>query len=66
MSTITNTDIESPKYKAMLEGHLKNKDFFNVEAFPLATITIINAVRGSGNSYKIMANLTIKGYYSSY
>ena len=61
MSTITNTDIESPKYKAMLEGHLKNKDFFNVEEFPLATITITNAVRGSGNSYKIMANLTIKG-----
>ena len=61
MSTITNTDIESPKYKAMLESHLKNKDFFNVEEFPLATITITNAVRGSGNSYKIMANLTIKG-----
>ena len=61
MSTITNTDIESPKYKAMLEGHLKNKDFFNVKEFPLATITITNAVRGSGNSYKILANLTIKG-----
>jgi polyisoprenoid-binding protein YceI len=49
------------RMKQRLEGHLKNKDFFNVEEFPLATITITNAVRGSGNSYKIMANLTIKG-----
>ncbi len=60
MSTITNTDMEG-RMKQRLEWHLKNKDFFNVEEFPLATITITNSVRGSGNSYKIMANLTIKG-----
>ena len=61
MNTIKNTDIESPKYKEMLERHLKEDDFFNVKAFPLATIIITDAVKGSGNMYKIVADLTIKG-----
>jgi polyisoprenoid-binding protein YceI len=61
MNSITNTDIESEEYRAKLEGHLKNEDFFNVEAFPLATITIVNAAKGKGDSYKVVANLTIKG-----
>ena len=61
MNTIKNTDIESEEYSAKLEGHLKNEDFFNVENFPTATITIITAVKGVGNAYKIVANLTIKG-----
>ena len=45
----------------MLEGHLKSNDFFNVEEFPLATITITNAVKGEGNNYAVTADLTIKG-----
>ena len=61
MNTIKNTDIESEEYSAKLEGHLKNEDFFNVENYPTATITIITAVKGVGNAYKIVANLTIKG-----
>ena len=62
MNTIKNTDIESPKYKEMLEGHLKADDFFNVEAFPLAIIRITNAQKAKeGNMYKIVADLTIKG-----
>jgi polyisoprenoid-binding protein YceI len=61
MNSITNTDIESPKYKGMLEGHLKNADFFNVAEFPTATITITNALKGEGNTYKVVADLTIKG-----
>ena len=61
MSSITCTDIQSEKKNKYLVDHLKDEDFFNVSEFPTASITIINAVRGSGNSYKIMANLTIKG-----
>jgi polyisoprenoid-binding protein YceI len=61
MNSINNTDIESKEYSAKLEGHLKDEDFFNVEEFPTATITIIKAVKGTENNYSIIANLTIKG-----
>jgi len=61
MTSISNTDIESEEYRAKLNGHLKNEDFFNVEQFPLAIITITKAVKGDDNSYKIIADLTIKG-----
>ena len=61
MTSISNTDIESEEYRAKLNGHLKNKDFFNVEQFPLAIITITKAVKADDNSYKIVADLTIKG-----
>jgi len=61
MTSIKNTDIEDEEYREKLEGHLKSKDFFNVEQFPLAIITITKAVKGDGNSYKVVADLTIKG-----
>ena len=61
MNSIENKDIESPKYKAMLENHLKSDDFFNVGKFPLATITITKAIKGTEYNYKIIADLTIKG-----
>ena len=61
MNSISCSDIESEKKNQYLVGHLKNEDFFNVEQFPLATITITKAVKGEGNSYEILADLTIKG-----
>ena len=61
MTSIKNTDIEDEEYRAKLDGHLKSKDFFNVEQFPLATITITKAVKGDGDFYKVVADLTIKG-----
>ena len=61
MNSISCSDIESEKKNQYLVGHLKNEDFFNVEQFPLATITITKAVKGEENSYKILADLTIKG-----
>ena len=61
MTSITCTDLKPEEGGDKLVGHLKNKDFFNVEKFPLATITITRAVKGDGNSYKILADLTIKG-----
>ena len=60
MQSLATTDM-SEEYNKKLDGHLKNEDFFNVSQFPTASITITNALRGSGNSYKIIANLTIKG-----
>ena len=60
MQSLATTDM-SEEYNKKLDGHLKNEDFFNVSEFPTASITITNAVRGSGNYYKIIANLTIKG-----
>ncbi len=63
MNSISCSDIESEKKNKYLVDHLKNEDFFDVEQFPLATITIANAIKekGSENSYKIIATLTIKG-----
>ena len=61
MNTITNSDIESEKYKAKLEGHLKSDDFFDVEKHPLSTISITKATKTEGNNYSIVADLTIKG-----
>ena len=60
MTSIENTDQEG-KWKANLEGHLKSDDFFNVDKFPLATITITKAIKGTEYNYKIIADLTIKG-----
>jgi len=61
MTSISDTDIESEEYRAKLDGHLKSKDFFDVEQFPLAIITITKAEKGEGNAYKVVADLTIKG-----
>ena len=65
MNSITTTDIENEKYRAKLDSHLKDEDFFNVEQFPLAIINITKAVRGEGNVYEIVADLTIKGITNS-
>ena len=61
MNSIACSDIESEKKNKYLVDHLKSDDFFDVEQFPLTTITIINAVKGDGNSYTVVAALTIKG-----
>ncbi len=60
MTSIENTDQEG-KWKENLEGHLKSDDFFDVEKFPLATITITKAIKTTEYNYKISADLTIKG-----
>jgi polyisoprenoid-binding protein YceI len=60
MKSIHTTDM-SDKMNQKLDGHLKSKDFFNVDEFSVATIIIKDAFRGEGNSYEIGAELTIKG-----
>ena len=55
MTSIIVTDLTGGM-KEKLEGHLKNEDFFNVEKFKTANVTIL-----SFDGDKVKANLTIKG-----
>ena len=41
--------------------HLKSPDFFDVEKFPISTITITRVASVSGKTIKVTGNLTIKG-----
>lgn len=61
MNSISCTDIESEKYNKKLVDHLKNEDFFNSKAFPVATVKITSVKQSDKNSYKIYSDLTIKG-----
>ena len=58
MTSINTTDLEGD-YKGKLDGHLKSADFFGVEKHPTAKFEITKAV-GSGNTYKVTGDLTIK------
>jgi polyisoprenoid-binding protein YceI len=61
MTTIQNSDM-GEKMKAKLEGHLKSDDFFGVERFPTSTLKFTKVIPyGTTGSYKIVADLTIKG-----
>jgi len=66
MTSITTTDLEGEK-KAKLEGHLKNKDFFEVEKFPKGSfeITKVEAAKTETTTHKITGNLTLKGITKS-
>lgn len=61
MNSIKTTDIESEKYSAKLDAHLKNEDFFNTEKYPTATLKITQAKKRDGNDYYVTGDLTIKG-----
>ncbi|MEO1435859.1 MAG: YceI family protein [Bacteroidota bacterium] len=60
MTSLQVTDLKGGGAEK-LKGHLMSPDFFGVEAFPTATLTITNVVsRGLPGDYKVFANLTIK------
>ena len=65
MTSIKNTDIESPEWKEKLEKHLMAEDFFFVDSFPNAILEIkyhhqiIDDKTGQTN--QIIADLTIRG-----
>ncbi len=60
MKSIAVSDIEDSASNADLVGHLKNSDFFGVDSFPTATITIKKMTRLK-NNYLVEGDLTIKG-----
>lgn len=59
MTSITVTDLEG-EYKGKLEGHLKSDDFFGIKNYPTATL-VINRATKEGNTYDVVADITIKG-----
>tara|TARA_Y200000002_G_scaffold309419_1_gene265872 strand:+ start:407 stop:1003 length:597 start_codon:yes stop_codon:yes gene_type:complete len=60
MTTIVCTDL-SGKGKAGIESHLKSDDFFSVDEFPTASLTILDVKKRGLDQYQVNANITIKG-----
>ena len=65
MKTITTTDIESIEWSKKLDQHLMNEDFFYVDSFPTATLTVKNSTTEDlylvNPLHLITADLTIRG-----
>lgn len=66
MSSITCKDITDPAKNADLVNHLKNDDFFSVDKYPTAVLTITrivpkNDVAKGLPHYNCFGNLSIKG-----
>ena len=65
MTSIKNTDIESPEWKEKLEKHLMAEDFFFVDSFPNAILEIKYYHQivddKTGQTNQIIADLTIRG-----
>jgi polyisoprenoid-binding protein YceI len=61
MNSITCSDIESEKKNQYLVDHLKAADFFDVESFDEASLSIISIQEVKNNQYQMIANMTIKG-----
>jgi len=60
MTSINNQDMEGDS-KARLEGHLKSDDFFSVESYPTASISINSSELISDGKWNVSADLSIKG-----
>jgi len=61
MKTIVDVDLTDAGYNAKLIGHLKSDDFFGVEKFPESKLVVKNVTLVSGDNYKFLGDLTIKG-----
>jgi polyisoprenoid-binding protein YceI len=65
MTSIKSLDIDDEKGRASLDKHLKDKDFFEVNKFPIAKLVFTDVIYETNNELKIYANLTIKEITSS-
>ena len=61
MNSIKCLDIDDEEANESLVGHLKDNDFFEVEKFPTAKLTITSVKYNDDTNLKVYANLTIKG-----
>ncbi|UMB60131.1 YceI family protein [Lutibacter sp. A80] len=59
--TANMTSIKDADGSAKLEGHLKSKDFFEVETFPTAKFAISEVEMDENGAAIIKGNITIKG-----
>jgi len=65
MQSISNLDLQDEGYRRMLVAHLRSEDFFAVDRYPLATISLkgwqqlAGATPGNAN-YTVSGELTIK------
>ncbi|MBK24076.1 MAG: lipid-binding protein [Halobacteriovorax sp.] len=60
MTSINTTDL-SGEWKAKLDGHLKNDDFFATDKHKTAKLVIKDAQFGKGGHWDVNGDLTIKG-----
>ena len=60
MTSISNEDLQG-EWHDKLVGHLKSDDFFSVEKYPEATLTVTGSTKFKNGQAKINGNLTIKG-----
>ena len=60
MTSIVTTDIEDKKTNEGFLAHLLNDDFFSVDKFKTAKLTITGSSKIETNKFKIEGNLTIK------
>ncbi|MEE9348816.1 MAG: YceI family protein [Flavobacteriaceae bacterium] len=61
MASIINNDLKDPKYNGDLVGHLKGKDFFEVEKYPTAKFEVTKSSSDKLNVHDVEGNITIKG-----
>ena len=62
MTTIKNQDLPSESAQNRLENHLKSDDFFTVEAYPTAKISISKSEKISEAKWLVLGDLTIKNF----
>lgn len=60
MTSITITDITDKKTHDEFLGHLQNDDFFSVDKFKTAKLTITSSIKSQNSKFKIDGSLTIK------
>lgn len=59
MNSIETTDL-SGEWKAKLDGHLKNEDFFNTSKFKTANFKVTKVEKKSKDTFKVTGDLKIK------
>eukprot|EP01006_Ploeotia_vitrea_P050526 TRINITY_DN67469_c4_g6_i1.p1 TRINITY_DN67469_c4_g6~~TRINITY_DN67469_c4_g6_i1.p1 ORF type:complete len:336 (-),score=166.22 TRINITY_DN67469_c4_g6_i1:83-1090(-) len=64
MTSIANTDVD-PKWRGVLEEHLRSDDFFATHRFPKATVELVSATPNTSecadHSHDFVAKLTLRG-----
>jgi len=64
MKNLTVTDVKDADMNGKLTGHLKNADFFAVDAHPQAKFVISTVTPKGAGAYDVTGKLTIKGITS--